>query len=479
MKKIIYILLLLLPAVMMAQEACQNQSTDYNVNGTAGASTTVGSTYAWSVTTGGFTGTISGNPAAATLDDNGISIDWGTTPAGTYTLQVIETSADGCVGTPQTIDIDIIIPGSLISIASTPVCAGIDGSFTITTQPDAVVTYNLDGAAAQTATADNSGVITVPVTAPTANVVLTVTSINNGVCDTAITASNTNTLTITAAPVEPTVSVTTPVCLGDDATISFTGGEAGATIAYTTNGTAATLALDGSGNGSVTYTPVAAGTDTINIASITSTGGCAATINEDYVITVNPAPVVPTLTADPTSACQGNDVDFTITGTVGDVVTYTTDGGTTTQTATITNAGTAVVTLTNLQSDTTMELTNVDNGNCDTDINVPVTVNVSTGPTEPTLTVSTPICSGDDAVFIVENGVVGQTIEYSINNGTLQTGTLVMGTNGGSLNISVNGATADQTIVISLVAVGSCTAVINLTETIVVNPVPVTSPIGF
>ncbi|MFN5620173.1 MAG: hypothetical protein ACK478_02620, partial [Flavobacteriales bacterium] len=66
-------------------------------NGGAGST---GSTYTWSVTTAGFLGTIAGNPS------NNISIDWGNTPAGTYTLQVLETN-QSCQGTLTTLTVII------------------------------------------------------------------------------------------------------------------------------------------------------------------------------------------------------------------------------------------------------------------------------------------------------------------------------------------------------------------------------------
>lgn len=72
-------------------ESVEPYQVDYLENGGAG---TTGSTYAWTVLTPGFTGTIT---VGATT--NIISIDWGTTPAGSYVLQVIESNS-GCDGAP-------------------------------------------------------------------------------------------------------------------------------------------------------------------------------------------------------------------------------------------------------------------------------------------------------------------------------------------------------------------------------------------
>jgi hypothetical protein len=76
-------------------ESIESYQVDYLEN--AGAGTT-GSTYTWSVTSPGFLGTITTGqgPAGST---NRIIIDWGLTPVGSYTLEVIETNV-GCPGTP-------------------------------------------------------------------------------------------------------------------------------------------------------------------------------------------------------------------------------------------------------------------------------------------------------------------------------------------------------------------------------------------
>ncbi|MFY8138271.1 MAG: hypothetical protein ACOVMR_09195 [Flavobacteriales bacterium] len=110
MKRTINLLaLLLLSLIAMSSYAQTNSSApqilcvgsvepyqvDYTENGGAG---TTGSTYVWTIITPGFTGTISTNQGPSG-SSNRIEIDWGTTPPGTYILQVIE-EANGCPGDP-------------------------------------------------------------------------------------------------------------------------------------------------------------------------------------------------------------------------------------------------------------------------------------------------------------------------------------------------------------------------------------------
>ncbi len=75
---------------------------DYTENGGAG---TTGSTYAWTMLTAGFTGTITTNQGPGS-SSNRIVINWGTTPPGNYVLQVIETNG-GCPGTPIQLTIQL------------------------------------------------------------------------------------------------------------------------------------------------------------------------------------------------------------------------------------------------------------------------------------------------------------------------------------------------------------------------------------
>ena len=73
------------------QNLCTKTTQPYNVN--VGDATHDGSTYAWS---------ISPTTPSAVMTGNGtnvITIDWTNAPNGTYTLQAIETSVEGCVST--------------------------------------------------------------------------------------------------------------------------------------------------------------------------------------------------------------------------------------------------------------------------------------------------------------------------------------------------------------------------------------------
>jgi uncharacterized protein (TIGR02145 family) len=81
------------------QTLCVKSVQPYNVN--IGDSSHNGSTYVWSISPSTQSAIITGNGT------NAITIDWSNVPSGTYTLQAIETSFDGCISLPVTAIINL------------------------------------------------------------------------------------------------------------------------------------------------------------------------------------------------------------------------------------------------------------------------------------------------------------------------------------------------------------------------------------
>ena len=133
------------------QVLCFGTVEPYCVDCTENSNTgTAGSTYVWTVSAA--TATIQPNPAFPAVQPNPIQgnhilIDWGTTPVGNYTLQVVESNADGCAGLPMVLNIQI---QQIIALASTPVnptCGLSNGSITLgaVTGGTAPYTYSING----------------------------------------------------------------------------------------------------------------------------------------------------------------------------------------------------------------------------------------------------------------------------------------------------------------------------------------------
>ena len=92
---------------------------------------TTGSTYQWTLSAGG---TLNNG----TTTDN-ITVDWGITP-GIYTITVIETDVNGCLGEPVTVDVTVI-PLDNATFTLTDYCVGSSNSATVTGTPGGVFTF--------------------------------------------------------------------------------------------------------------------------------------------------------------------------------------------------------------------------------------------------------------------------------------------------------------------------------------------------
>lgn len=121
MKKIFFLILLtaLCFSLKAQQNLCigdvANASRQYSVDLEDGPTGTPSSQYNWSISSG-FTGSITGNSS------NKITVDWGTTPAGTYTITVVETT-NGCPGEPKTLTI-VLNALPTVTVNSPSACIG-------------------------------------------------------------------------------------------------------------------------------------------------------------------------------------------------------------------------------------------------------------------------------------------------------------------------------------------------------------------
>jgi hypothetical protein len=160
-------------SVNAQQEICYGSTHTYTVDTADGPTGTSGSTYAWSVATAGFAGTIT--PSA-----NSASIDWATTSVGTYTLEVTESN-NGCIGDIVflTINVKPVLTVPNIAVVNATICHLDTAMFEITGGSNQTVTYNINGGADQTVTLDAQGEATVSLTNVTGNQTITITSITS------------------------------------------------------------------------------------------------------------------------------------------------------------------------------------------------------------------------------------------------------------------------------------------------------------
>ncbi len=151
-------------------------STQDKVYGISGSNVT--STYAWSLS----------DPTAGTIDnsitanDSIIEIDWGTV-SGTYTIYVVETSGDGCIG--DTVSLDVIVnPLPTVAIVSDSVCEGYSATLTLTLTGTAPWEVDYSDGSNNYSTTAASSPHTVTLPAYTTSQTITITGVTDGnTCD--------------------------------------------------------------------------------------------------------------------------------------------------------------------------------------------------------------------------------------------------------------------------------------------------------
>ena len=105
---------------------------------------------------------------------------------------------------------------------------------------------------------------------------------------------------------------------------------------------------------------------------------------------------------------------------------------------------------------------------CTPELSLQGTITIATAPVFTSLLSNTPICSGEDAIFTLQ-GSAGATVEYTIDGGTIQTETLDAS---GEVIITIPSVTANTTIQLAEISIGSCTVTLTDNTIVVVNPIP-------
>ncbi len=232
--------------------------------------------------------------------------------AGSYTLTV--TSIHGCTSAPSapvTVTVNPLPTTPTISAsATTALCQG--GSVVLTSS---AATGNLwsNGATTQSITVNAAGSFTVH-------------TINANGCTSL--ASISTTVTLDAVPATPTITASGPTTFCAtyyDVTLTSS-----AATGYLWSNGATTQSITVNTSGSYTVTT-------------TNVNGCASAVSLATIVTVNPAPPIPTITAGgPTTFCQGGSVIFTSSSATGN----TWNGGGNNQTKVITQTGNVIVKVT-------------------------------------------------------------------------------------------------------------------------------------
>jgi gliding motility-associated-like protein len=241
------------------------------------------------------------------------SVDNTQTTTYTFTPDIGQCAT---VFTPYTVTVNPAPSVSNIN-SNTPICFGQDAVFTVTGTPNANLDYAINSVGG-TATLDASGSVTITATTPSVgNVVLNLSNIDNGACNTTLT--NSSTVVVRALPTVTALSaVDASICLGSDAAFTITG-TANATVTYQIgSGANQTVVLNAAGqSGTVTVSNPTA--DVVILLSNINDGTCNNTLSNTITITVNS---VPTPTIDITSLpiCSDQTATFEVISPINSVL---------------------------------------------------------------------------------------------------------------------------------------------------------------
>jgi hypothetical protein len=449
-QKIIVVLLLInSPLCMQAQSTVSPQNVCYGSTKTYAVDTaenggagTTGSIYDWEVTGAGYAGII-------TRNNNSISINWGTTPAGNYVVNVVETTS-GCLGAIIKLD---------VTIYKRPVISFADNNGVICQDNTSIITATVDPADSGT---NYSYVWTVPTGAANPGNVSSFAAGTAGTYSVVATnialscSSDSSPIVLIVNPL-PAATITVPspgsitFCAGGSVELT-SGTDAGASVTSTyqwkKDGVAITTGATGT-----KYVAIESGAYTV---TVTNDKGCIKT-SAAVTVTVNPLPSATITNSGPTTFCDGANILLTANTNSGTIFQWKRDTvaitGATATTYTAIVSGVYTVTITN------------SNGCVNTSNSVTVIVHPL-----PTATITpsgaTTFCDGTNVVLTAGSDT-GTVFQWR------KAGTPILGQTNQTYTALVSG-------VYTVTITNGTTSCVNTSAptTVVVNPIPITSAIS-
>ncbi|MDO6597560.1 T9SS type B sorting domain-containing protein [Oceanihabitans sp. 2_MG-2023] len=425
-----------------------------------------------------YTGVVGSPASPITLGASGVALVTvaGVTTNQTITLTNVNNPTTGCGGAlTDSETVTINANPTIVSLTSgnSSVCSGDDAEFTITgTAGDEVAYTGVSGSPASPVILDASGVATITVVGITTNQTITLTNVTNTTTTCSSSLTDSETVTIIAAPTIVSLTSNTSVCSGDDAEFTITG-TAGDVVDYSgvVGSPASPVTLDASGEALVTVAGITTDQTMTLVAVTNTTTSCSSVLSNNETVSIITPPTVSLVSNG--SVCYGEDAVFTITGTAGDIIDYNGVVGMPASPVTLDASGEVIITVTGAITDQTISLTNVNSPStgCSGVLTDSETVTINANPTILSLTTNTDICSGSDAVFTI-TGTAGDVVDYvGVVGSPVSPITLDAS---GLGNVTVVGATTDQTIMLTNVAnpTTTCSSALSDTATITVNTNP-------
>ncbi len=363
------------------------------------------------------------------------------------------------------------IPEATMSASSTSLCNGESVTISFNGSANSRVGYTINGGTTQLAILDSTGTFSFTQT-PTSNTVYqfldvkSLDSSNNVICTNVYNTS----INVSVLPL-PTASIsgTTTICSGSNATITFNG-TPNAIVTFTINsGSNQIITLDSSGNASIILTSLSATvTYTLVNVSYPTVPNCTTTLSGSAIITV-----IPTLTASisgTTSICSGSSATIGFSGTPNTIVTF--NDGSSNIVANLDALGNATYTTPALTSNTTYTLVSVAMAGslaCLQSISGSTTISISSTPTA-SISGSTSICEGNSTI-ISFSGTPYATVSYTANS-VSQTIPLDSSGNATLTTPILNTTTTYSLVSASLLGTPICSQNITGSAVVTVNPLP-------
>ncbi len=362
---------------------------------------TTPATYAWTFQ--------NGTPATATTLSPG-AITFNT--SGTHNITLDVTNECGVTQAIRTIQVnprpDVIVPANLVLCPGEPT-----GALTFSSGlAGTTFSWTNSNTAIGLAASGNGSIATFNVTNASAVAItstITVTASNGG-------CTNTATFTITVNPRPLAPAVTTPVtyCQGATATALTATATAGNTLLWYTTSSG--------GVGSATApTPstATAGTTNYYVSQVNTTTNCES--NRSLIaVTINPSPVITTVSGSNPTSCSSTTGSITLTGLAANTsysVSYVRNGGAPVI-ITRTSSAAGNIVITSLSSGTYTSITVTLNG-CPSPTMGPVVLSDPSSPNTPTITTNAnaPICSGTTLTLSANTSSGAATYNWGGPNG--------------------------------------------------------------
>jgi large repetitive protein len=285
--------------------------------------------------------------------------------AGSYSVTV--TNANGCSATSAAtaVTVNALPTPSVTAGGPTTFCQG--GNVTLTASAGASYAWS-NGATTQSITVSDAGSYSVTVT-------------NANGCSAASAATAVSVLALPEASI--TASGSTTFCEGASVTLTAS---AGASYVWSNGATTQSIDVTAAGAYSVT---------------VTNAAGCSST-SSATAVSVNPLPVIAITPSGPTTFCEGGSV--TLTATAG--TSYSWSTGATTQSITVSDAGSYSVTVTNANgcSGTSAPIAVTENA-------IPAATVTASGPTTFCAGGSVTLTASAGASYLWSNGATTQSID--------------------------------------------------------------------